>query len=286
MAPELTIGAAQTQARRRLEGISETPTLDVQLLLADLVQQTRAWVMAHPEFCLDRPGEDAFANALARLAGGEPLAYVLGWWEFFGRRFRVTPAVLIPRPETELLVETALRTIRSESRTRTAVEIGTGSGCIGITLAIEAPGLSMIATDISDQALAVCQENVRRYGVEDQVRLVRSDLVAPLSGSVDLVVANLPYIPTETLAKLAVGKHEPIVALDGGPDGLLLMRRLFGQLSGIVGPNSVILLEIGSEQGVPATAEAKASFPSASVQVVRDLAGLDRVLVIRLDPDD
>jgi release factor glutamine methyltransferase len=286
LAPELTIGAAQARARQSLKGISETPTLDVQLLLAELHNQPRAWVMAHPEFRLDGPTQETFTECLSRLSDGEPLAYVLGWWEFYGRRFRVSPAVLIPRPETEHLVETALGFIRSDPKPRTVVEVGAGSGCVCVTLALETPGLKLIATDVSDQALAVCRENVRRFGVEEQVQLLQADLASPLSGPVDLVLANLPYIPSEALVRLSVGKREPTTALDGGPDGLALHRRLFEQIRRIAVAGAAVILEIGDGQGVPAMAEAQAAFPSASVQVIQDLAGLDRLLVIRLEPDE
>lgn len=282
MSLQRTIGTAQDLARRTLAGISETPTLDTQLVLADLLGRPRAWVMAHPEFLLEPAEERAFDGALARLADGEPLPYVLGWWEFYGRRFLVNPAVLIPRPETELLVERALDAIRSDLRPRRVIEVGTGSGCVAVSLAAEVPGLEVIATDISGAALAVCRQNANRHGVGDVVHLVQADLLGPLSGPFDLLLANLPYIASPDLDGLPVSRREPGLALDGGADGFACMRRMLGQLRWSILAEGVILLEIGASQGRQAMAEARSALPSAAVQVVPDLAGRDRLLEIRL----
>jgi release factor glutamine methyltransferase len=283
LASELTIGAAQDQAGRTLEGISQTSRLDAQLLLADLLGQSRSWVMAHPEFCLGGHESQAFAQALTRLAAGEPLAYILGWWEFFGRRFRLTPVVLIPRPETELLVELALELIRSAHRPNTVVDVGTGSGCVAVTLVAEVPELQVIATDISDQALEVAGDNARRHGVRSQLSFLQADLVEPLSGPLDLVLANLPYIPSESLRDLAVARHEPALALDGGADGFGPLQQLLEDLAGKLSPRGAAFLEIGDEQGAMAMTQALAIFPPASIRIVPDLAGRDRVLEVRLD---
>jgi release factor glutamine methyltransferase len=286
LAPELTIRTAQAQARKALLGISPTSSLDAQLVLADVLDRPRAWVLAHPEARLGRVEQTSFAEALARLAAGEPLAYVLGWWEFYGRRFRLTPAVLIPRPETELLVETALDVIRRDRRPKRVVEVGTGSGCVAVTLAAEVPDLRLIAGDVSALALRVCKENLRLHGVEHQVDLVQSDLVESLAGPVDLVLGNLPYIPSASLDHLAVARGEPALALDGGSDGLEHFRRLLRQLRSILGPDAVVFLEIGAEQGPRAMDETRAAFPSASVRVLPDLAGRDRLVTIKLGRGD
>jgi release factor glutamine methyltransferase len=278
-----TIGAAQAQARRALDRISETPTLDSQLILADLLGRPRAWVLAHPEFDLGPVEQRAFADKLARLADGEPLAYVLGWWEFYGRRFRVTSAVLIPRPETELLVERALDIIRIERRRLRVVEVGTGSGCVAVSLAAEVPGLHVTALDVSGEALAVCSQNARLHTVDSRVHLICGDMLAPLAGPLDLVVGNLPYIASGELASLAVSRREPKLALDGGPDGLGPIRRLLGQARELVADGGTILLEIGAEQGSGALELGRAAFASGEVRVGSDLAGRDRLLEIRVD---
>jgi release factor glutamine methyltransferase len=282
LSPERTIGDAQSRARRTLAGISETPTLDTQLLLADLLGQPRAWVLAHPEYVLAPDEDSALTGSLARLAEGEPLPYVLGWWEFYGRRFVVTPAVLIPRPETELLVERALHIIRSDARPDKVVEVGTGSGCVVVSLAAEVSGLRVIATDVSDMALEVCHENSRRFGVGDQVDLVQADLLQPFTGPFDLVLANLPYIPSSELGSLSVSEREPGTALDGGKDGLELLRRILDQLRHTLSAAGAALLEIGAGQGPLARAAASSALPDAAVKVISDLAGRDRLLEIRL----
>lgn len=279
----MTIGAAQARARRTLQGISETSTLDAQLVLAETLDRPRAWVLAHPEYVLERHEEEAFTQALSRMARGEPLAYVLGWWEFYGRRFHVSPSVLIPRPETELLVERALEFLRSDRQAERVIDVGTGSGCVAVTLAAEVPGLRVLATDISGAALGICRRNVREHRVEAQVALVQTDLLACLAGPFDLVLANLPYIPTGAMQELPVARREPGLALDGGVDGLDPLRRMLRQLERLAGGERILLFEIGAEQGSAAAAEARSAFPSASVVVIADLAGRDRVLEIRLD---
>lgn len=283
MAADLAIGAAQDRARRTLEGISETSGLDAQLLLAALLGRSRAWVLTHPEFRLGPRKGKSFLEALARLADGEPLAYVLGWWEFFGRRFRLSPAVLVPRPETELLVELALQVVRSARRPKTVVDVGTGSGCVAVTLAAELPDLQVIATDISGRALEVAEDNARRHRVRRRVSLLQADLIGPLAGPLDLVLANLPYIPSDRLRHLAVSRHEPALALDGGPDGLAPLRQLLRDLGPRLDPHGIVFLEIGDEQGASAMMEARATFPQAVHRIVPDLAGRDRLLEIRLE---
>jgi release factor glutamine methyltransferase len=282
LSPERTIGAAQARARRALDGTSETPTLDSQMVLADLLGRPRSWVLAHPEFGLDPREEQMFANALARLADGVPLAYVLGWWEFYGRRFKLTPDVLIPRPETELLVEHALGIIRSDRRPEKVVEVGTGSGCIAVSLAAEVPELEVIATDVSDRALAVCRVNAQRHGVGDRVHLAQADSLVPFAGPIDLILANLPYIPSQVLEGLPVSRQEPKLALDGGVDGLEPLRLILGHIRRMALAAGVVLVEIGAGQGDEASAVGRTAFPSAAVRVVPDLAGRDRLLDIRV----
>ena len=281
MATDLTIGAAQEQARRALEGVSDTPGREAQLVLADLLDRPRAWILAHPEFILGEADKRSYAVALERLVGGEPLPYVLGWWEFYGRRFRLAPSVLIPRPETELLVEKALERFKLISPPARIVDVGTGSGCLGVTLAAEVPGLYLVATDVLAEPLQVAQRNAREHGVEGRIFFVQADLLAPLAGPFDLVMANLPYVPSSLLRGTPVGRWEPRLALDGGQDGLELTRRLLRLLPGKLSPTGVALLEIGADQGMALQSAAKAALPEADVQVTQDLAGHDRVLEIR-----
>ena len=277
---------------QRLPG--ETPALDAQVLLAHVLGRERSWLLAHPETIPTPTQQTALEAAVRHLQDGTPLPYILGHWEFFGLDFEVTPNVLIPRPETELLVETALRWIRNNPARsgHRLLDVGTGSGCIAVSLAVHAPDAQIIATDISPAALAVAQRNAHRHGVQERVRFMECDLLTPVlseglqamsldPSTFDLIVANLPYIPSGTLEGLAVYKVEPDVALYGGADGLELIRRLLGELSERTRPECLILLEIEAGQGRAARALAEAAFKGANVEIKKDLAGHDRLVVIQ-----
>jgi release factor glutamine methyltransferase len=273
----------------------ETPALDAQVLLAHITGRSRAWVLAHPEAGLTPEQESALETAIGQLQDGAPLPYVLGHWEFFGLDFDVTPDVLIPRPETELLVETALGWVRTHPEAAYHfVDVGTGSGCIPVALAVHVPRADIVATDISPAALSVAQRNAEKHGVEERITFVECDLLPAdgLSSIVDVFTANLPYIPTATLTGLDVYKHEPILALDGGPgDGLSLIRRLLALLTAKTDtgfavsaqPNgSLVLLEIEQRQGAAVSVLARAAFPDADIYIKKDLAGIDRLAVIEI----
>jgi release factor glutamine methyltransferase len=293
----MSIQPLPRQIAERLPG--ETPGLDAQVLLAHVTGQDRAWVLSHPEAGLTPEQEAALETAIRRLQAGTPLPYILGHWEFFGLDFEVTPAVLIPRPETELLLETALNWIRIHPQsTYRFLDVGTGSGCIAVTLAVHVPRAQTLATDISPVALAVARRNAERHGVEERIEFIECDLLPDsgdsgrwtLDGSsstlygllstVDMLTANLPYIPTETLKGLAISTQEPALALDGGADGLDLIRRLLANLAGKMDTGCLVLLEIETGQGRPALELAHAAFPGANVEIKKDLAGHDRLVVI------
>lgn len=261
----------------------------MQVLLAHVTGRSRTWVLAHPETRLTPEQEQAFQQARQRFEQGEPLPYILGHWEFYGLDFIVTPEVLIPRPETELLVDLARTQLEPGSR---LIDIGTGSGCIPITLATLLPNAGIFATDISPAALAVARLNAEKHGVEGRIRFYEADLfetkderdkatasVFDLS-SFDLILSNPPYIPTETLHGLDVFGREPTLALDGGPDGMGVIRRLLGQSKRWLAPGGAILVEIEAGLGLLALEAGKSHFPGAKVQILKDLAGLDRVLSV------
>lgn len=267
---------------------------DLQILLAHTIGKPRTWLLAHPEAVLTSEQRAAFALALARLQAGEPLPYILGHWEFYGLDFLVTPDVLIPRPETELLVETALAFSRNTQHATRILDIATGSGCIAISLAVHLPGASITATDLSPAALAVARTNAERHHVSDRIAFLHADLletserwnVETLKRSnvptFDLLTANLPYIPTPTLLNLDVYGKEPTLALDGGPDGLDLIRRLLETAPAILAPGGLALLEIEATQGEAAATLAHQHFPAAQIRVIPDLAGLDRLIAIQI----
>jgi release factor glutamine methyltransferase len=270
-----------SQVRSRLEGQSETPGLDAQVLLAHILGRPRSWVLAHPEAALTTEQAGDLERALARLEQGEPLPYILGHWEFYSLDFRVTPATLIPRPETELLVERALDWLCLHPERRLAVDIGTGTGCIAVALAVHTPSLRLLACDLSLAALRVAQSNIDHHSVQERVFCLQADLLPMTSQKVDLICANLPYVPTGMLQNLPVRRWEPSLALDGGPDGLDLIRRLLINASGALAPGGLALLEIEETRGEAALQLAQTAFPHAGVELMPDLAGRHRLISIQ-----
>jgi release factor glutamine methyltransferase len=273
-----TVGEELDWAREKFQPLSDTPYLDAQVLLSHVMEVPRSWLLAHPEARVLPEFETAFRRDAARYRRGEALPYILGWWEFYGRRFRVTPEVLIPRPETELLVEIGLERLWSISQSPQVLDVGTGSGCIAISLAAERSEACVVAVDISLGALRVAQENARWHGVSDRVHILQADLTAPLSGRFDLLCANLPYIPSGRLHDLKVGRREPHLALDGGPKGVGAIRRLLATARLLMKSKGRILLEISPEQHQGVLAYVDRETPLSLVKVHQDLAGHDRLI--------
>jgi release factor glutamine methyltransferase len=224
---------------------------------------------------------------VARLEGGEPLPYIVGAWEFFGLEFEVTPDVLIPRPETELLVEKSIAWLsKAEYRSREfrVLDVGTGSGCIAISLAVNLPGLSIIATDISPAALKVARCNAEKMNVSCYITFLETDLFpnACTLDSFQLIVANPPYIPTNTLLKIPIYGREPTLALDGGSDGLAIIRRILTGVSNRLRSGGLFLMEIETSEGPAVLSLASDAFPKARIRLDKDLAGHDRLLEIQV----
>jgi release factor glutamine methyltransferase len=224
---------------------------------------------------------------IERLEEGELFPYILGTREFYGLEFEVTPDVLIPRPETELLVERAiawLRKLGSVSRGMKVLDVGTGSGCIAISLVFNVPGLAITATDISPASLNVACRNAEKMNVSGYITFLEADLFSnPLiPETFSLIVANPPYIPTETLSKIAVFGREPTLALDGGSDGLAFIRRLLLESPKRLSSGGLLLIEIESSEGQAVLSLASNAFPKARVQVYKDLAGHDRLLEVQI----
>ncbi len=272
----------------RLALISDTPELDASVLIAHIVNKPRTWVMAHPELSLTPEQEEQVDHALARLEHGESFPYVLGQWEFFGLEFDLTPDVLIPRPETELLVEKAIAWLQASPVRRTVADVGTGSGVIAVSIAMNVPDAAILATDISHKALEVARKNAIRFDVANRIDFLQCDLLPyhlaslPTESHFDLICANLPYIPTETLHRLPIFGREPTLALDGGTDGLDLIRHLLEIAPQWLAPGGKILLEIESTHGIEALNLACDMFSKGVIHLDRDLAGQDRLLEITL----
>jgi release factor glutamine methyltransferase len=261
---------------------SPTPLLEAQLWLVHVCDLSRAQLLARPEHRLTPAQVDQFQAGLARLVAGEPLPYLLGYAEFYGLRFRVTPHTLIPRPETEHLVEAALKLASRYPQPRIA-DIGTGSGCIAVTLAVELPAAHLVAVDASPAALAVAQQNAAAHGVEDRITFQEGSLLEPLAGRVQLIAANLPYVADHEWDQLpsSVRDYEPAGALRGGPAGLNLIEGLLRQVPAKLSPGGGLLLEIGAAQGPVAQDLAHRYLPAAWVQLQQDYGGRDRLLIIQ-----
>ncbi len=271
----LTIRDALRSARQRID------SLDAHVLLGEVLGVDRATLIAEPERPLSPEQAARFADYVTRCAAGEPVAYILGRRAFYDREFTVTPAVLIPRPETELLLEQAL--VWAGDRAITAADIGTGSGVLAVTFAALRPHTRVHAVDISPDALAIARANAERY--QAPIAFYAGDLLSPLIErgiKLDLIMANLPYIAADDLPGLAVSRYEPRLALDGGADGLDLIRRLLAQVPTVAHPGALILLEIGAGQGSAALALTQSMLSPARAELILDYAGLDRIIRIEL----
>jgi release factor glutamine methyltransferase len=285
-----TVGLALADATQALRSAgSPTPRLDAEVLLAHVTGRDRSWVLAHPEADMDEP---SFADAVERRAAGEPVAYIRGFKEWHSLRIRTDARALIPRPETELLADAAIDEIETRMRQPEPVvawEVATGSGAVAAVVgrhfrqAMLDRRLVMVASDVSPEALELAAENLAAHELGNLVRLVDADLLAPAGEALPrpgIVIANLPYVASAEVEerKGSLG-FEPLVALDGGPDGLVLLRRLFDELPHRASPGATVLLEIGVGQVEDIKALAP---PGSTVSVVPDLAGLDRVVRVQL----
>ena len=278
-----TIADALAWARQALARTYVAEPLDGPVLLAHVLGCDRAALLAHPERPLTPDQETAFRALIARRTEGVPVAYLTGRRAFFDLELLVTPDVLIPRPETEGLVELALTWARERSGRLRLIDVGTGSGAIALALARHLPGAQVWAVDLSFAALRVARANAARHGLSERVHFLQVDLLTACGGPFppfDLIAANLPYIPADTLPDLPVSRHEPLLALDGGPDGLALIRRLLADTPRVLAPGGLLLLEIEATQGEQVTALAAQAFPGATIQVHQDYAGLPRVLSV------
>lgn len=279
----MTIGEALRDAAVRLEPVGGTGRLDAAFLLAHAGGVSRAEMLAHR----DRPLEDEtarrFEDLVARRERGEPLAYVTGEAGFYGRMFGVDRRVLVPRPETELAIEWAVRHLRAIGAERgSAADVGTGSGAIAVTLACELPELNVYAADVSQDALAVARRNAARNDVFQHVTFLQGDLAEPLLpyAPFDALVANLPYVPSDEVpAPPDPVSFEPRLATDGGTDGLTLYRRLVAALPRLVKPRGIAILEAAPVNARALEELVREALPAAGVEVVADYAGLDRFVV-------
>jgi release factor glutamine methyltransferase len=279
----MTVGEALQAARLRLRdaGIDDAE-LEAEVLLRHALEIDRVHLYARLREPVDEERHAAFERLVERRLAHEPAAYIVGQREFYRVDLEVTPDALIPRPETELLVDEALRA--TPEGPCTIADVGTGCGAIAVALATRLPGATIYAIDDSEQALALASRNVERLGLASRLRLLHGDLLDPLPEAVDLVVANLPYVKTSDWEELPpeIRDHEPRRALDGGPDGTTALERLLWSAPPHLRAGGMVLAEIGWDEGERLLAVARECFPGARVEVNKDLAGLDRVLLARI----
>lgn len=276
------------QARSLLAAAGcDTPELDAEVLLSHVLQRPRTWLYAHPTYRLNPEQMMAYQALIRRRAMREPVAYLTGHKEFFGLDFMVTPDVLVPRPETEGLVELILERIAGRGHYMLAADVGTGSGAIAVCLAVHLSHIKVLACDISAAALAVAHRNVTKHQVERRVLCVQADLLPPCAAPFDLIVSNPPYLCQAELAAAApeVRNWEPRRALDGGPDGLAVIRPLLAAAATRLHPRGLLVIEIGADQGRPVVELARRWFPHACARIRQDYAGRDRILVVDQGPE-
>lgn len=282
----MTVGEALGRGRRLLSPISDEADLEAELLLAHALGSDRVHLYQRLGVGLSGQEEQGYGALLDRRLAHEPTAYILGRKEFYGLDLEVTPAAIIPRPETELLVETALAEARRLLQSRPAVaivDVGVGCGAIACALAANLPQARILATDTSGQALALARGNAQRLGLAKRIRFLQGDLLEPLDAPVDIIVANLPYVRTADWERLPpeIRCSEPREGLDGGPNGLRVIERLLRQAPAYLRRGGALLAEIGDAQGEAASKLAREAFPRSQIAVGQDLLGLDRVLVVR-----
>lgn len=280
----MTIREALATGRKKLID-SPSPALDTRLILEHVMAVSHRYLITHDEESMNPEQAYRYLSLLERASTGEPIPYLIGKTQFHGLDIKVSPSVLIPRPETEQLVDLALEWVAhrySRQERPHIIDVGTGSGCIALALASELPNATIEATDISKAALELAEENSRVLGFDDRIKFHQGQYLQPIIEAPDLVVANLPYIADHewTSLNVSVKWYEPDVALRGGSDGLDGIRQLMAQASNRLARGGAMLLEIGWQQGQTARMLAQSTFPSARVDLIQDYGGHDRVVRI------
>jgi len=275
----MTVKETLICARKLLDASGiDYASLEGELLLRQAMGLSRAQLYSGLEHDISAEEEADFRRIIQRRLDGEPSAYIVGRREFYGLDFIINPHVLIPRPESEILVEKTL-TLAGKYKTPVIADIGTGCGAIAVSLAVNLPQARIYATDISAPALETAGANCCKHGVSDRVRLLHGDMLEPLPEPADFVVANLPYVKSSDIDSNC---FEPSLALDGGTDGLDKIRRLVHQVKGKLNPCGCLLLETGLGQSEVVIGLLHRLFPTATVEVAPDLAGIERVVSMTL----
>jgi release factor glutamine methyltransferase len=260
----------------------ESPRLSIEYLLAEALGKRRLDLYLDHDQRLPEQILEPLRDKVRRRSEGEPLQHLLGSWEFYGRRFKTDRRALIPRPETERLAELMLKQIPLDTSSDARLaDIGTGSGVLAITLALERPGLEVVATDISADTLALARENGRAYGIDGRIKWLQTDLLSGVDTDFDFLVTNLPYIPTAEMATLPREvRHDPPLALDGGADGLDVIRRFIEEAPSYLKPGAGVLLEIGISQA-SSVADILQQQKYRDISVEKDYQGVERFVSAR-----
>lgn len=283
MKPKLTLTTWLRQARAALhEKAPQEPVSSLYALLEKSIDRPRAWLLAHPDTFLNEQQVRSLNEDLQALLEGIPLAYILRYWDFYGMRFTISPEVLIPRPETEMLVETALAMLSMKQHPCLITDVGTGSGCIAAAITAHHANVQVVATDYCFESLLVASHNFRQHALQERILPLQTDLLAGIEARFDLICANLPYIPSSAVNDLDVSRYEPRLALDGGEDGLRIVDKLLEQARSRLATNGSILLEMQYDQADRLKDVARLHFPAAQMIIKKDLANHDRLLVIQL----
>ena len=286
MAPRVTEGSRVKAQLARARATLDTagiplPWLDAEILVAHVLQSSRERLHSHPDRQLTALQRARLRRLTTRRAARVPVPYLVGEREFYGHMLKVTPAVLIPRPSSELLVELAIEWLNAHPQARRVIDLGTGSGAVAISVAKAVPTVRIEARDVSARALRVAAENIAAYRLRRRITTVKGDLLTGAAPA-DVVMANLPYIP-EALRRVRPKEleYEPGLALDGGKDGLSLIRMALGQAPAVVKAGGLLLFECDPAQTRRIIRLAQGHWPSAQLSVHKDLAGLDRVVRIQ-----
>jgi release factor glutamine methyltransferase len=271
---------ATTRAALARAGIPY-PWLDAEILLAHVLRSSRERLHSHPEQPLTGSERARLRRLTSRRVARVPVPYLVGEREFYGHMLKVTPAVLIPRPSSELLVELAVDWLKTHQQANRVIDLGTGSGAVAISVALEVPHVRIEARDVSARALRVATANIAEYRLRRRIATVKGDLLQGAARA-DLIMANLPYIP-DALRRIRPKEldYEPALALDGGKDGLSLIRIALAQAPAVVKPGGLVLFECDPAQTRRIIRIAQAQWPSTTVTVHKDMAGLDRVVRIQ-----
>ena len=269
--------ARQTLTRHKIEDAA----LEAEVLLAHALKITRTQLLTEPDVELKKRQEDTFKTFIKRRVKGEPNAYITGRREFYGLDFLVDNRVLIPRPETEILVEQAILQAKNYANP-VIVDVGTGSGAIAVCLAKNIPAAEIYAVDISRAALKTAARNCEKHEVTDIVKLLQGDLLEPAPAAVDIIVANLPYVITDEVSKVTTAGFEPAGALDGGPDGTDVIKRLCVQANEKLSAKGRLLLEVGIGQSQKVSEIIRDKRSGVKIEIVTDLRGIERVVCATL----